>query len=514
MFLEIQKFRDQGYSWNEMCILTRKKDQGIKVSSFLMEQGIPIVSGESLLLKSSKEVEMLINLLRVAINPNNKQAKFEALSYLSDGLESHADKHHFVLDGLETDGSGLENLLQENGFNLPWVAMSELPLFEFFQACISGLQLALTSDAFTIEFMEMVWAFSIRPPNGKMDFLDHWENGKEKFSLNSSVGSDAVQIMTIHKSKGLEFPIVIFPWADMKIEDYRDHKIWVPNPLPCESIDQILIKFNKGIKEYSEEIAEIYDQEIAKAQLDNLNLVYVALTRAIDQLSIITEDHGPMKDRPSYTGEYFRDYLVSQDMWEDHKQWFQIGQAARESIPSVKTSVPEADIKVPSGGLLFDRIHLASGRAKLWNTETEASIRWGNLVHDTLSRIETQADLNLALDFAEQEYKLDRQEINILKDHILRVIHHDELVHFFDGGDEILNEREIYTAAGHSLRPDRVNIHKEKYVSIIDYKTGSPDKNHRDQVREYGKALEEIGFKVRERIVIYTNSEGVLINKE
>ena len=510
---QIDGYRQMGYRWSDIGVLTRKKEEGIALSSYLMELEIPVISGETLLLEKSPEVRVLVNMLKLVVNPADLASKFEVLDYFSKKFEEIPDKHEFISSGLHMTLDELEILVLEYGQEMPLGRISFLPLFEFFQACISYMDIDQNADGFLLEFMELVWSYSLNPPSGKIDFLEHWESNKTDLSLKGSSGSDAVQIMTIHKAKGLEFPVVIFPWADMKIADFKSHKVWVPWREPDETLDRVLINFNQGIRQYSEEIRDIYDTEIAKAQLDNLNLVYVALTRAIEHLSIITVARSA-RDQAVYTGEYFRSFLESEGKWMDGQVEYTFGDLLTKQHTLPDSTPQDFPVKVNAGGLLFDRINLASGRARLWNTETEAALRWGNLVHDTMAQVEHHSDLAYALDYARLEYNLDQEDLATLEERISSLINHTELSSYYKGEDQILNEREIYTFDGRSLRPDRINIHGDGSASVIDYKTGLPDLHHREQVSAYAIALEQMGYTVKNRIVIYSNSEGILINKE
>ena len=160
-------------------------------------------------------------------------------------------------------------------------------------------------------FLDIVLERDIRNQAGISDFLNYWDKNAEKFSIPSPEGTNAVRIMTIHKSKGLEFPVVIFPFAE---EDYTrkpKDKLWLSNEEEAVELPKILIDNTSSVEGFGEAAKAVYDSKKQEELLDNINVLYVALTRAEEQLYVISQQLKPKKDGeyPSNMASFFINFF-------------------------------------------------------------------------------------------------------------------------------------------------------------------------------------------------------------
>src|SRR5690606_37355804 len=137
----------------------------------------------------------------------------------------------------------------------------------------------------------------------------------------------------------------------------------------------------------------------------------------------------------------------------------------------------------------------------------------GNLLHETMSKIYSENDLEQVLADLEARAIIPEEEFGALKTTAIRIVKNPGLRHLFNGNDTVYCERDILTKEGLVLRPDRVNINPNKQAVVIDYKTGSPKATHNGQLLQYANALQDMGFSVSEKILIYSNQNEILINK-
>jgi hypothetical protein len=130
-----------------------------------------------------------------------------------------------------------------------------------------------------------------------------------------------------------------------------------------------------------------------------------------------------------------------------------------------------------------------------------------------MAKIYSEADAERVLMELEERAIVPKEEFEILEKTVYRIIQHSDLKNLFDGTDKVFNERNIITKDGLVLRPDRININSENVSSLIDYKTGSPKIYHNDQLIDYANALQDMGFIVSEKMLIYSNEGEIVINK-
>src|SRR5690554_5458192 len=271
---------DKGYSPNDICILTRKKADGIFLGSYLLEQGIPVISSETLLLKTSANVQILLYVLMLALYPKNEEAKIHLLDRLHDHWKIQDKKHDFFLKFLGNTEDHFTKALNEYGIAFNLNHFSGLSLYEAFEYAIRAFKLSKSADAYLFGFMDLVFEFSSQSMADKALFMEYWETKKDSASIPASEGADAVQLMTIHKSKGLEFPVVIFPFADIQLYDARFDTLWYPLDEEKFNFSEALINFKGEVENYGPIGEKLFRQHRSKLELDNLNLLYVTLTRA------------------------------------------------------------------------------------------------------------------------------------------------------------------------------------------------------------------------------------------
>lgn len=508
----IRNLENQGFSTSDICILTRKKADGIVLGAFLMEHSISVISSETLLLQSSPLVQMLVFALIVSLYPNNEEAKINLLDLLHEHLDISEEKHTFFKKFLKNSEEKFTQNLKEYQLDFKFDEMRTVSLYEAFEYCIENLKLADHADAYLFGFMDLVYDFEQQPLADKISFLDHWETKKDNASIPASEGANAVQLMTIHKAKGLEFPVVIFPFADINLYDAKYDKLWYPLESEEFQFQEAQINYKSEIANYGDLGEIMYKEHRSQLELDNINLLYVTLTRAVEKLFIFSKMPKESKDGiPSSYNHLFMEFLKQKGMWNNEQMLYEFGTDSVK-ISKGKKIVPQTEPVFISSNPIAHGLKIVTSE-RIYEEETKAAIFTGNLLHDTMEQIYVEADYDRVLAEMKQRGIIPEHELAVLKTTISQIIQHPELKMLFDGSDIIYNERDLITKDGIVLRPDRVNINSENEVVIIDYKTGSPNISHNDQLVDYANALEEMGFNVSKKILIYTNEYGIVINK-
>ena len=489
---------------NEICVLVRKKKDGVEVANYLSERGVDIVSSETLLLKNSPKVNFLIHVLTLFKVPSNEEIRFEIAYFLFDHLKVRDNSHRFFETIVKNTFAQIFEELNKYEITFDLNRFYELAFYEKVEALIRTFKLIDSSDAYVQFFLDVVLEQQRKGTNIQ-DFLEYWSAKKEVLSIVSSEESNAVNIMTIHKSKGLEFPVVIFPY-DLDIYRQVKPKVWFDDlPNDFSDFEELLIDYTKTLSYINETGNKIYKEQREELELDNFNLLYVALTRAVEQLHVVTEKKiSKTGENTNYYSGVFISYLKKQNLWEDDKLSYFFGKNKRISNKEeviVSNTIQKNFISIP---WQHHNIVMLSSSSKLWNKEQEEAIKYGNLIHELLSKIKNKNDVEEVLLYSQKQGEITNEQFPEISKQILDVVSHKSLREYYKEGVTVFNEREIITKENKIMIPDRLVFHGNK-VTIIDYKTGVSKKTHITQVNNYKRSLEELGYIVDKKILVYLN---------
>lgn len=487
----IKEVTAQGYGHGDICILVRENKKAAQMASFLAEQNVPLVSPDSLLLKNNREVRFLLALLHWLENADDKQSCYEILVFLfskNKGLHDHLKPR---LPSLET------YLAETYGFDRK--ALSAKPVYDILELAIAKFNLKGASEGYLFSLLDE--AFLVQGKQGPQitSFLEHWRLKEDSLSLTSPSGVDAVQIMTIHKAKGLEFEVVIFPYADTKLISNKSKKLWVP--VQAEAFlgfDRLLLNSNKMMAHFGDSEANIYQVEQEKTQLDAYNVLYVAMTRAVKALYVLSSADAPAD---TYSG-LFKDYLDEIGLWQDNRFHYSFGRLPEKT----EKHQPENQENVPLLPTGIERLNLqwALSHAASASPERKKAIGRGNLLHDAMSQIRYRSEIPETIEKICSQGDLSEEDFEYLQQKIDEIVNHDELKAFFEDTLTVFNEQDIIAPGNRLLRPDRIVV-SEGVAAVIDYKTGSPLKRHEEQLLEYAEILTEMGLTVEKKVLVYIN---------
>lgn len=493
------------FSLGEICVLTRTKKDGVAIANYLSENNVPIVSSETLLLNASAKVNFIVDVLKVLQNPNDEEARFEMLYFLHHHLNIPYDKTTFLKEFVVFENQQIFQELQKFNITFDIHRFNQFPFYEKIEEIIRGFQLVETSDAYIQFFLDVV----LEQQRKAIDvgaFLEYWENKKETLSVVAPESEDAVQVMTIHKSKGLEFSVVIFP-CDVDIYKQISPKVWLGDlPDNFGNFKELLLPFNKELSHVSAVGLEIYNQQRKELELDNFNLLYVALTRAVEQLYIVTENKISSKglENTNFYSGVFINYLKQQNLWKDGVLNYSFGSKNRVSIAVTKANVSETHQQFISTSWQDHNLVLLANASKLWNTAQGEAIDYGNLFHEILSKIFTKKDVQKVIHLYHQQGFINNDQKNDMLLRIEELVNHIELKKYYAEDVVVYNEREIVDVDNQIVIPDRLVFEANK-VTIIDYKTGAVSKDHNQQLFKYERVLQSMNFKVDAKLLVYIN---------
>ena len=499
VFQTIQQL-DPKTSLGSVCVLVRKRSEGAVIANYLSENNVDIVSSETLLLSNNEKVNFIINFLKYTLQSNDKESLLEILNFLHKHFQISIDKHTFFIDCIQLELKEFLESLKKHDCYFDLFVYHQLPFYEKIEQIIRVFQLQDNTDAYVQFFLDEV-IIQQQKETSIQDFIEFWERTKETLSVVTSENPNAVKIMTIHKSKGLEFPIVIFP-CDLDIYNQIKPKVWLENEF--DKFPETMVSFIKELQ-YIEKGKELFEKRRTELELDSFNLLYVALTRAVEQLYIITEkrlNKDGLENFKYYSG-IFISFLKENQLWNQEKNEYTFGFLKKiESYEKeLLSQIQETFISVPWKD---HHISVLANSSKFWGTSRGKAKEYGVFIHKILSEVIVIEDLTKVLEkyFLQGEIHID--EKNHLQQKLIEIIFHPILKKYYSEDVIVFNEREIIYNQ-QIIIPDRLVFHNDKRVSIIDYKTGISKKEHHLQVENYARVLQSLNYSIQKKILVYIN---------
>ena len=369
-----------------------------------------------------------------------------------------------------------------------------MELVDSIDYCIKKLKMDEdNSNPFLAFFKEILYNQVYNKNCNENEFLLFWDKNKDKLFVPSQDTNDSVKILTIHKSKGLEYPVVIYPFVDSVTYRKRGLKKWLPIDENQDST-KLLMPFNENLKEYNRYFKNEYENTLVNQELDNVNLLYVALTRAIEELHIIPVY--PKLGAIDSHSQMLRFFLQSDKKWSDKKFNYMWGEK------TVKKKIKRIIIEK------VNKFHTQTLSIKPEIKFTNQKIKFGNAFHYFMSRIlyisdyKTEAEIFMNLNFIDLELK--KQILSVSK----QLINHPNLEKYFLNNNSVVCEKEILADKGKSIRPDRIVFNENKQIVIIDYKTGERSNKDENQIKKYRQILSKMGYKVNKTALIYVSANN------
>ena len=491
----------------DICVLVRKRKEGVAVANLLSQSHIDIVSSETLLVAQSPEVKLIMSVLEYVHEPSNMEAKLEVINYMASHVDV-GDPHLFRVKCIPLNRTSFFQALQTLGIDFSARTALQFSIYESVEYIISGFQLAKISNAYIQFFLDFVLEFTQKPTSSIRQFIDHYNSKKDSLSVVTPKGINAVQIMTVHKSKGLEFPVVIFPFAELDIYKELEPKEWMPMEAFYAPFPHFLLNYNKDFEAFGAEGASIYKDHQSKLELDNINLLYVAFTRAVEQLYVVGNASVSKKspEKLKTYSELLISYLKSSGKWEDGTLEYEFGAFEKIKVPKptkYPTVYQQEFISTPKERL---NVSMVTNAGYLWDTAQKEALEKGNLIHLLMSKIYTKADIETTLNDFFNAGVISSTQSDALLSTLEAIVSHPLLVPYYGSAIEVYNEKEIMTSSGKIIIPDRLVVFKDLTAVVIDYKTGNPYVKYETQLANYSEIIQEMGYTVIKKFLVYINA--------
>jgi ATP-dependent exoDNAse (exonuclease V) beta subunit len=490
----IQEKRKQNINLNEIAILLRSNDECSLISNFLLEKNINVTCEEMLSLENSIEIVFLINLLKIKKDLKSKKLKFEILKFLSSN-ENNDKKHDYISSkiGINID------LIFKNLLRLSFSTFKKLDLYDSVEYIVNNTNLFNNKLIYIQALLDLILDYNISNKRNKESFFEYWDRKKHKSKLSPPQDLMAVKVLTIHKSKGLQFPIVILPFFDSKLSK-SSFRTWIQLK-ENEFSKKVLIQFSKSMTYFNKNAKEKHELVSSNMITDSLNLMYVALTRAQNENHIISKVSADEKQNSFSKLIYNFVQTNYSDKLKNNKIKFGKEKQAKNNNQSHK-SVFELESLVRKENIDLDKY--------IFSNKTDRSFK-GEVFHEIMERIVYNFQSNKVLEEYFSNGSINKEELISLNKLVEQITTHKEIRQFFMPENKIFNEREIYLPEGEVIRPDKILFHKDRVVSILDYKTGFKKSNDLDQLKKYRSAMSIGGFNVKKALLVYTKDKLEII---
>jgi len=502
----LYELKKDGYKPKDILVLVRTADNSREVSQVITEEGYDVVSSLSLLVKNSPKVNLILGALRFITDSTDMLARTEMLyNYAKIENKDIALKNLFF-DSKDYDGKLFLGLMPDEFFKenekpkrLP--VLNNLTSYELVEHIIGIFKLNKEADPYLIKFIDEVFKYNSEKESDAASFLEYWEEKKGEISINLPEEANSVRVMTIHKSKGLESKVVIIPYANWGLElDGKKEKIWTSTDQP---------PFNKASAYYinatqsaaESYFAKDYSEASKMTRLDNVNLLYVSFTRPKERLYVNVP-----AGRNASIANVIKDAVTDE-----------YGEFIKDNRLEIGIRNKAPDDEPESGGLetmenfnstpYYKKIIIRPSYKKLKvfeNEKMKVKTDKGVVVHKLLSYIIKAGDIESALSKGLIEGIINQTEKEDYRKLLIAVINNRETKEWFEDKWEVKPESDILTKDGKVLRPDRVML-KDDSAVLIDYKTGKEEKDHCEQLDEYGAILGQMGYTKVDKYILYIN---------
>lgn len=511
---------EQGYAPGDIAILCRTNEQArITIERLMLWQqeigsvNYPLLSADALRIGSNGSVQLIMAALQWLFNENNRLA------------ETLLRQAHARSAGNSGNEQGIFMRAKSPGQGLPPAIFAQrerlrmLPVPDLVNEIIAILHLGEMREdiPYLLALLDLVQEWARFSDDGVQAFLEYWEEEGVIKSLPAPTGSNAVEVVTIHKAKGLAYNIVLMPFCNWQLEPDAKKRIvlWADmKETAFTQMPMLPVYYKKELA--NSELAAFYFSEKVNGYMDNLNLLYVALTRARSQMILWAQLPVNKKGEYQYTNLKYvhhllyaaavhktegEDAVVSEDFLEGDSMWT-FGMPNQPTVVSTTQTDAKPEI-------LFEqwRLQRQTMLRNLEGREGEVPGRLarsrGILLHEILARVTAPEKLQKVMREMEAMGKIPAGQFDTYRNTINDLLQLAPFEGWAEGLFSRLSERAIITPGGLLRRPDLV-LYNRTETRVIDFKfTEIKEPEHVTQVQAYKTLLEALGFPGIRGFVLY-----------
>lgn len=516
----IEELQEKGYAPNDLAILVRTNGEADLVIKTLLayknsdkaKAGVcyDAMGNEGLLISSSSSVRFLVGMLSLLLNPDDEMQMTMVKYEYFKGSKNMTPQDALAAALMQTNDV---DFIPDEVIDGHWKQVS---LFEFVENLIVHFGIAQWSGQviFIRAFQDLIFQFSTGRNADLNSFLNWWNTSGCKKRITTSAQKSTMNIMTIHKSKGLDFNVVVVPFCDWELDKGKGNSknyLWCnPTEIPFNELPLIPVEYKSRLEKSI--FATDYYTEQMHRYMDNLNLAYVAFTRARNEIVGFMPGSKELKDLSDikqisqliiysllHSGSKTERTVILKDFLTHDESRFMMGDAEWTSVKRDSSKFPESIFpgKYPSSdsnGRLHIRhqtLNYLLDSAKL----NESRLQLGLIMHDILKQIKRKSDQMPAIEALVTEGRISESEKQIVEDEMKKFWDIPETSEWFADHLKVLTETTILVPNGNIYRPDRVLIDGQMAI-IVDYKFGDIEMDkYCSQVRNYMKQIGEMNYE-------------------
>ncbi|HSL86567.1 MAG TPA: 3'-5' exonuclease, partial [Bacteroidales bacterium] len=519
----IESFQDMGYRPSDFGIIVRDNREGADVIRRIIgysnsvnpvlkqKYDYNVISNDSLLLDRSFAVTFLLAVMAVLNDPDDMISKALMIRYylLATGSDE-AESVSLLSDELDETSrkyfpEGYDSFLQE---------VKLYPLFEMCERITGffGLDRHPSHALYLNAFQDLTLSFTANRSSGIKSFLDWWESVGYNKSVVLPEYQDAMRVLTIHKAKGLEYRVVILPFISWNLDHVAGKQpvLWVRPSVPQFNTAPIVpVRYRKELENTI--FADDYTDEKYSTYIDNINLLYVALTRAKDAI------HGFVPASPKASGgiakvitEAVRYVPELMDCYDSEMNLFEYGVLS----PVERKPVPDQGFEAPgyhvSFGMKSLKLRLQGEEYFTAGAETvRERINYGRLMHEVFQEKINYDDTCKAVRKMVAEGTIPEKDAPDLEERINSLIRSPGVAEWFSHENIVLTEQPLLLPSGITRRPDRI-IFRDGKITIVDFKFGTEDPSHAAQVNYYRRLMSEMEYTNIEAFLWYVDINKIV----
>ena len=506
-----------GFAWADMAVLVRTNKQGALLAQHMLNESITPQTEDSLHIGRHPAALAVIALTRWVVDPNEERHATAWLQCMA-ALDPERIDESKALDWAVTWTEGADGkrrrrfaaaeMMHRICPDLNFTERAHGPLVSWVGHACEVLGVTGRFDAYAEALMELAREVTGTEDGGLRGFLRSWDRKGHARSIVAGGGRDAVQVMTVHKAKGLAFPVTIVVVGDNKAREVKGHVPVVLDPSVGMDLPAALLKVSDMKDTALDDLAEA---ELDAALLDQLNIVYVAMTRPIERLDVLAETAKMEFDRnePNTVSQWV--LACAEDT--SGKAFVASGDAIVHGANDRSTPA-QKDKAMPSTAVVTSHLRLGEKAAQrvVMPTRHPSQVHpdglddadLGTLVHLLLAEVKAWDEWPQVRGRFHARWTLNETDRATVLRWADRVFEDERCRAFFAPGCLVECEPEWLGEEG-LMRPDRV-VRNQDGWHVVDYKTGEVNVDaHADQVRKYMRTLAALESTHARGWILYLN---------